>query len=147
MEDSESFLHREYLYPTDDIKQVIKEYIKWRSYRKNKTIGNVFKTFLEFDKHAENKFGTCMYSIVKSMKLTIQDGPRMDKIDLTNSTIAEIIGLCAKLSEYLGKPLFDVSWELVFDTLFDALKNYDLDTIKMSLYTYDDKQFFSNKFM
>ncbi|ASK51363.1 Anti-apoptotic Bcl-2-like protein [Eptesipox virus] len=138
---------RDYLYPSDDIKDVISEYIKWRSYNSKNNYGMVFKTFKEFEKQAELKFGSCMYTLIKPMKLSISDGPRMDKIDTSTATATEIIGLCANMANYIGEQFNIINWETVFKTLFDVLQGHDLNIIKMSLYTNEDKLSVSNKFM
>ncbi|QHR82680.1 apoptosis inhibitor [Brazilian porcupinepox virus 1] len=118
-----------------NINNVIEAYIQDRGGLHVENVENFEKNFEKlkaFDYDAIKKFGECDYEFIKNMKLSLDDGPRLDKLDenmLSNINYKEAIGLCAILSEKVTHPNINTRWSDVFDSLFYLLKDEDFDEL------------------
>ncbi|ABI99141.1 virulence factor [Deerpox virus W-1170-84] len=122
-----------------NIVDILKYYITWRGssdfYDKH-DCGKIFKKLMLFDDHARKIMGDYDYLFIKNMNLSLDDGPRLDKIDnniLSKLSYKELIGLCAVLAEKVVHYPYTIKWEKVFNTLFDRLTNEDFTEIKTFL--------------
>ncbi|AAF15033.1 m146R [Myxoma virus] len=101
----------------------IKRYIRWRGGDLDVPYEDVFETYTEFDAVAKKKFGECGYDLIKPMKLTLTDGPRLGKLPTKEPmTPEEAIGLCGLLAEKVTHSHYNVNWDVVFDELFSVMK-------------------------
>ncbi|AGZ95457.1 virokine [Goatpox virus] len=128
----------------DDIKNIIKEYIRWRGNsekniceeRKLNIFFNKLKKIDSFVKKKIKESNNDEYDIIKSMKLSLDDGPRMDKLPeylLDGLNAEEILGLCSIISEKVVSATYKVNWDRVYESLFNILDEKDLNYIKSKI--------------
>ncbi|AAN02868.1 putative secreted virulence factor [Lumpy skin disease virus] len=126
----------------DDIKHIIKEYIRWRGNGENiceERELNIFKKLKKMDSFVKKNIkesNNDEYDIIKSMKLSLDDGPRMDKLPeylLDGLNAEEILGLCGIISEKVVSATYEVDWDRVYESLFNILDEKDLNYIKSKI--------------
>ncbi|QNN94451.1 putative secreted virulence factor [Lumpy skin disease virus] len=127
----------------DDIKHIIKEYIRWRGNGEDiceeRELNIFFKKLKKMDSFVKKNIkesNNDEYDIIKSMKLSLDDGPRMDKLPeylLDGLNAEEILGLCGIISEKVVSATYEVDWDRVYESLFNILDEKDLNYIKSKI--------------
>ncbi|AFB76958.1 apoptosis inhibitor [Cotia virus SPAn232] len=108
------------------VRNIVQSYIKWRG-GENIDYDKNFETLKLFDNDAIKSFGKCDYNFIKSLKLSIDDGPQLKNISKEDSYgYKEIIGMCALLSEQVTHTFCNTKWDTVFKILFSFISNEDL---------------------
>ncbi|AEN03602.1 anti-apoptotic Bcl-2-like protein [Yokapox virus] len=119
------------------MKDLIRKYIIWRNdkYFFSEDVPNEFKVLDKWDMYSDD---VDIHDIVKKMKLSLNDGPRVDRINEEVNSVTDakrIISIAAKVSEYIGNGTFTIKWDESFNSLYNMIDKY-MDELKMDVYTY-----------
>ncbi|AOE46502.1 hypothetical protein SPPV_135 [Sheeppox virus] len=128
----------------DEIKRIIKEYIRWRGNgEKNiceeSELNIFFEKLKKMDSYVKKNIkesNNDEYDIIKSMKLSLDDGPRMDKLPkylLDGLNAEKILGLCGIISEKVVSETYKVNWDRVYESLFNILDEKKINYIKSKI--------------
>ncbi|AOP31506.1 anti-apoptotic bcl-2-like protein [Skunkpox virus] len=106
-------------------------YIIWRNDRDSAYYSDDFKKLMEFDKLVDDD----MYTLIKKMRLTLSDGPLVDRLEQPVNNLEDakrMIAISAKVAEKIGERP-EIRWEESFTSLFRMIEKY-FKELRMSLY-------------
>ncbi|AOP31717.1 anti-apoptotic bcl-2-like protein [Volepox virus] len=113
------------------MRKLLFRYIIWRNDTDSSYYSDDFKKLMEFDKLVDDDICT----LVKKMRLTLSDGPLVDRLDQQVNNLEDakkMIAISAKIAEYIGdRP--EIRWEDSFTSLFGMIEKY-FKELRMNLF-------------